>query len=415
MKKFIQKSTFVFMLGALALSSCKKEYDTPPLEDIPETAIMTIDELRTWQSTEGGIISINNEVSVYGIITMDETDGNVYKNIYMQDHTGAVNVRMLNGGGVYQGDSVRIYLKGTILSEYNGVLQIDSVDVDRNIIKQSTNNNFAPEIVSIDLITALKESQLIQMNDVQFIKPEVGQTFADGVELVSLDRVLEDADGNTIKIRTSGYAAFADEMIPAGSGSIVCIVSHFNGEVQLLIRSFSEISMSGERFSGLVSTKDFDNGDVQSGDWTTYQVTGPEVKWETSSAGGAPNDYGVISNFFGPEVGNIATENWLISPSIDLSSAASPYLNFDNACSYDGASLEILVSTDYDGASNPNEQGSWTNISGAATLSTGFFTWVNSTNMPIMTLGENVYIAFKYTGSGTDGRTWELDNIIIHE
>ncbi len=413
MKRFIQKSTFVFMLGALALSSCKKEYDTPPLEDIPETAVMTIDELRTWQATEGGVISIQNELSVYGIITMDETDGNVYKNIYMQDHTGAVNVRMLSGGGVYQGDSVRIYLKGTILSQYNGVLQIDSVDVDKNIIKQSTNNNFAPETISIDLITSLKESELIQINDVQFIKPEVGQTFADGEELVSLDRILEDVDGNTIKVRTSGYAAFADEMIPEGSGSIVCIVSHFNGEVQLLIRSFSEIAMNNDRFSGLVAAKDFDDGEINSGGWTTYQVAGPEVEWETSSAGGAPNDYGVISNYV--DGANIATENWLISPSIDLSEAASPYLNFDNACSYDGALLEILVSTDYDGASNPNEQGSWTNIGGLATLSTGFFTWVNSTNVPIGTLGENVYIAFKYTGSVSDGRTWELDNILIHE
>lgn len=413
MKRFIQKSTFVFMLGALVFSSCKKKYDTPPLEEIPETAIMTIDELRTWQGTEGGVISIQNELSVYGIITMDETDGNVYKNIYMQDHTGAVNVRMLSGGGVYQGDSVRIYLKGTILSEYNGVLQIDSVDVDRNIIKQSTNNSFAPEIVSIDMITSLKESELIQINDVQFIKPEVGQTFADGEELVSLDRVLEDADGNTIKVRTSGYAAFADQIIPEGSGSIVCIVSHFNGEVQLLIRSFSEISMNNERFSGLVSAKDFDDGEITTGGWTSYQVAGPEVKWETSSAGGAPNDYGVISNYI--DGVNITTENWFISPSIDLSDAASPYLNFDNACSYDGAAIEIFVSTDYDGTSNPNDQGSWTNISGAATLSTGFFTWVNSTDMPIMTFGENVHIAFKYTGSGADGRTWELDNIIIHE
>lgn len=415
MKRYILNSTFVLLLGILALYSCKKKYETPPLEEIPETDLLTIDELRTWQETEGGIISIQNEVSVYGIITMDETDGNVYKNIYMQDHTGAVNVRMLSGGGVYKGDSVQIYLKGTILSKYNGVLQIDSVDVDKNMIKQSTNNNFSPEDISIDLITSLKESQLIRINNVQFIQPEVGQTFADGEELISLDRVLEDAAGNTIKVRTSGYAAFADQLTPEGSGNIVCIVNHFNGEVQLLIRSFSEIEMNSERFIGLASAKDFDDGEITTGDWTTYQVAGAEVKWETSSAGGAPNDYAVISNFFGLEIGNIAAENWLISPPIDLSSAVAPYLNFDNACSYEGALLEILVSTDYDGTSNPNEQGSWTNISGAATLSTGFFTWVNSTNVSIGTLESSVHVAFKYTGSASDGRTWELDNIIIHE
>jgi hypothetical protein len=145
----------VFVL--LVLVGCKKEYDIPPITAIPETPTKTIAELRAWQNSEGGVISIDEELSVYGIVTMDENDGNIYKNIYMQDHTGAVNVRMLNGGGLYQGDSIRIYLKGTILSKYNGVLQIDSVDVDRNVVKLSTNNTFAPEVTTIDLVTYLKE------------------------------------------------------------------------------------------------------------------------------------------------------------------------------------------------------------------------------------------------------------------
>jgi hypothetical protein len=400
----------VFLL--LVLVGCKKDYDVPPITAIPETPTKTIAELRAWQNSEGGVISIDEELSVYGIVTMDENDGNIYKNIYMQDHTGAVNVRMLNGGGLYQGDSIRIYLKGTILSKYNGVLQIDSVDVDRNVVKLSTNNTFAPEVTTIDLVTSLKESQLIQLNNVQFIRPDVGQNFADGDNLESLDRILEDASGNVVKVRTSGYAAFADENVPSGSGNLVCIVNHFNGEVQLLIRSFKEIKFDSPRFPGLLLLKNFDDESVTSGGWTTYKVLG-ETEWETSSAGGAPTDYGVISNYTGTE--NLATENWLISPSVNLSSSAAPYLNFDNACSYNGDQLQILVSSDYDGVSNPNLQGTWTNLSGFATLSTGFFTWVNSSNINLGTLGTNVHVAFKYLGTASDGKTWEVENIAIHE
>ena len=255
MKQTKNISSLFLLAGLLFIVSCKKEYDTPPLPTIPETPIKTIDELRTWQGSEGGTISIQEELSVYGIVTMDEADGNIYKNIYLQDHTGAVNVRMVNGGGVYQGDSIRIYLRGAILSKYNGVLQIDSIDVDQNIIKQSTNNNFSPAVVAINEITALKESQLIRMEHVQFILPDLEKTFADGENLISEDRLLEDESGNLIKVRTSGYAAFADELLPEGSGSITCIVSHFNGEVQLLIRSFSEINMSGPRFPGYLTRK----------------------------------------------------------------------------------------------------------------------------------------------------------------
>lgn len=409
MKKRIQYNALFALLIAFTVLGCKKEYDTPPLPEASETETMTIAELRDWQSTAGGKISITDELSVYGVITMDETDGNIYKNVYLQDHTGAINVRMLNGGGVYQGDSVRIYLRGTVLNKFSGVLQIDSVDVDRNIFKQSTNNSFAAEVVGIDEITALKESELITIENVQFIKPDLSKTFADPENLVSEDRYLEDALGNTIKVRTSGYASFAGETPPTGSGNITCIVSHFNGSVQLLIRSFHEIDMNGERFPGQLLSKNFDDESVTSGDWTTHRVIG-DIDWETSSAGGAPTDYGVISNYV--DGSNYETENWLISPSIDLTAGDSPTLNFDNAYNFDGPTLEIFISTDYDGTSNPTEQGTWTGV--PATLSSGGFTWVNSGDIPLGAfIGANVHVAFKYTGTSSTGSTWELDNIVI--
>lgn len=404
------KILIVITAVIVLVTGCKKKYDTPPLPTIPETETMTIAELRAWQNELGGKISIQHDVSVYGIVTMDENDGNIYKNIYIQDHTGAINVRMLNSGGVYQGDSIRIYLNGAILNKYNGVLQIDSVDVDRNIIKQSTNNPFPPEVVGIDELTALKESQLIKLENVQFIKPELGNTFADGEELVSEDRYLEDPLGNLVKVRTSGYAAFADEMLPEGSGEIVCIASHFNGEVQLLIRSFKEIKLENERFPGLLLSKNFDDGEINSGDWTSYIVEGPEVIWETSSAGGAPNDYGVIKNYI--DGVNIPCENWLISPPIDLTAGDSPVLNFDNAYNYTGPTLQCFVSKDYDGVSDPNVQGTWYAVTFVA--STGGFTWVNSGDISMEAfIGTSTYVGFKYTGTASNGSTWELDNIII--
>ncbi len=406
-----RKLSALVVLSLLFLAgSCKKEYDVPPLTEIPETPTMTIAELRAWQAGTGGIISIDEELSVYGTITMDETDGNIYKNVYLQDASGAVNVRLLNGGGLYEGDSVRIYLKGTILNKYNGVLQIDSVDVDQNVIKQETNVGLAPNLVTIDMITSLMESQLIRLENVQFIKPQLGGTFADGENLVSLDRILEDADGNTVKVRTSGYAAFADEQLPSGSGSLVCIVNHFNGEVQLLIRSYDEINFNEARFPGLLMTKDFDDGDIYSDGWMTYNVLG-DVPWSTSSAGGAPNDYAVIKNYI--DGAFMACETWLISPSIDLTAGESPTLSFDNAYNYVGPTLQLMISTDYDGASNPAEQGTWTAV--AFTKSDlGGFVWVNSGAIPLGAfIGTNVHIAFKYTGTASSGSTWEVENIAV--
>lgn len=397
------------IIGAVAvLSSCKKEYDTPPLTSIPETPGITIDSLRTWQESVGGLISIDEELSVYGVITMDETDGNIYKNVYLQDATGAINVRILSGGGLYQGDSVRIYLNGTILNKYNGILQLDSVDVDNNVVKLDSDVDFAPLVTTIDQITPAIESQLVKLENVQFVAYEIGNTYADKDGLQSVNILLEDCSGNTIIVRTSGYAAFADELIAAGNGSLTAIVSHFNGtELQLYIRSFDEIDMTGTRCPGIVFTKTFDDDVLLSGGWSEVKVTGTTA-WETSTAGGAATPYASISNWNGSV--NVATENWLISPLIDLTPYSAPTLSFDNAKNYSGPVLEVLVSVNY--ANGDPNVATWTSLTPA--LSSGSWAWVNSGELSLAAfLYPDVRIAFKYTGSTSDGSTWEIDNVKI--
>lgn len=396
---------FILLIAA----GCKKEYDTPPLTAIPETPAITIDSLRNWQAAVGGKISIQDEVSVRGIITMDETDGNIYKNVYMQDATGGINVRILSGGGLYQGDSVRIYLKGTILNKYNGVLQLDSVNVDNNVVKLDSDVEFAPLVTTIDQITPALESQLVRLENVQFVKYELGNTYADAVGLQSVNILVEDCVGNTIIVRTSGYSSFAGEQIATGSGSFTAIVSHFNQtELQLYIRSYDEINMTGARCPGIVFNKDFDDEEITSGGWTEVKVTGTPF-WEISTAGGAATPYATIQNWNGTT--NIACENWLISPSFDLTPYAAPTLSFDNAKNYTGQVLEILISTNYTGNGDPTSA-TWASL--PASLSSGGWAWVNSGNIPLTAyLQTNVHIAFKYTGSSSDGSTWEIDNIKI--
>lgn len=401
----------IYSIAILAtLASCKKEYDTPPTIEYPDIdSVVTIQDLRDLHASQGNT-KFNTNVSVYGVITMDENDGNIYKSVYLQDATGGVNVRMLSGGGVYQGDSVRIALKDCYVSKYNGLLQLDSIDADVNIVKIATAINFPPEVVTIDQVTTAKESELIKFENVQFVSWELGEKFADKENLQSMDRTLEDQNGNTVIIRNSGYASFADADLPSGSGSIVCIVSHYNGEIQLLVRSYDEIQMTNARFPGLILKKDFNDDEVTSGGWSQYQVVGTETVWETSTAGGAPNPYVAASNYINGAKYN--SDLWLISPSIDLSGSTSPKFSFDNAYNYTGPALELYVSTDY--ISGAPSTGNWTNISTSAIWSGGGWTWVNSGDIDLTAyIGSNVHVAFRYQGNTSDGSTWEVDNIVI--
>lgn len=138
-------------MAAVILTGCKKEFDTPPVRTIPVGSVLTVDSLRSLY--QGERVRFTTDMSVYGVITADEANGNFYREVFMQDHTAAINVRLLNPGGLYLGDSVRIYLKGTVLSNYQGMLQLDSVDVDNNVFKQATQVFKAPRVVTMSELT----------------------------------------------------------------------------------------------------------------------------------------------------------------------------------------------------------------------------------------------------------------------
>jgi len=402
------KKLFITLPVALiVLASCKKEPDSPPIDTIEASQIITIDSLRNWETTTGPT-SITEDLSVYGIVTMDESSGNIYKQLYIQDHTGAIQVRLASSSDFKVGDSVRIALNGAYLSDYAGVIQLDSIDPTTDIIKQSANNVKNPEVKTFADITLADEGRLVKLENVQFQNSQLGTTFADAINQSSENRLIEDCDGNVMIVRTSGFANYAGTELPTGSGSMVCIVNQFNGELQLILRSFNEIMLTGTRCSGQLLFKDFDDNSVTSGGWIVQQVIGVET-WTTSTAGGAPEPYGVIDNFNGT---NSQTESWLISPALDLSASTAANLSFENACNYTGAALQVLISTNYSGTGDPNGA-AWTALT--ATWSAGSWAWVNSSVIDLSAyLQSNVRIAFKYTGSNSDGKTWEIDDIEIN-
>lgn len=403
--KQIKLLSFLFVIAAI--TACKKEPDSPPVGTLTSSQIITIDSLRNWE-TSAGPLSIQEDLSVYGVITMDESSGNIYKQLYIQDHTAAIQMRLTTSSDFKVGDSVRVHLQGAYLSEYAGVIQLDSIDPTKDIILQSSNNPFNPTTKTLTEITLADEGKLVKIDDVQFQFSELGNTYADAINQSSENRLIEDCSGNTMIVRTSGFASFAGTALPTGNGSMVCIVNQFNGELQLIVRSFNEVLLTDSRCPGQLLLKDFDDNSVTSGGWIVQQVVGVET-WTTSTLGGAPEPYGVIDNYNG---GNSATESWLISPALDLSNSASADLSFENACNYTGAALQLLISTNYPGTGDPNGY-TWTALT--ATWSSGSWTWVNSGVIDLSAyLQSNVRIAFKYTGSDTDGKTWEIDDVVIN-
>ena len=402
------KLTLIALALSLGISSCKKEFDEPPLNTIATGNVITLDSLVN--SYVGADIKFTTDISVYGVVTADEVDGNLYKNIFVQTGTSAINLRLLNSGGVYIGDSIRINLKGTTLTKYNGMIQLDSVDVDKNIIKQATNVVITPTVVNVTDLNASMQSRLVRLNNVEFDALELSNTWADAVNQTSQDRTLTDCSGNTVIVRTSGYATYAGLQIAQNNGTLVAIVGVYGTTIQLYLRSLGEVVMPNTRCSGMppLLIKDFTDGSTTSGGWNIQTVIGTST-WSIYVAGG--DNVGKISNWTGST--NLATENWFISPSMDLSSTTNPGLSFRNAYNFTGAALEVYVSTDY--VSGLPSTATWVPLTGFI-WSPGSYTFVDSGNSSLAAYKtSNTHFAFKYTGSTTDGSTWELDNIIVAE
>ena len=354
---------------------------------------------------------------------MDETSGNLYKEAYVQDGTASMYLRFTSSSGLYEGDSIRIDLQGTTLKMYNMMLQLDSLDADLNIFKQATQLATVSEtttLAEIALDGSSFQAKLVQINNVEFICDDLNNSFADGANQESLNRYLQDEIGNQLIVRTSGYSNFADQIIPSGNGTVTAIVSQYNDDVQILLRRPSEAQLTNDRLDdcdgtgggsgngSLILNKNFDDNSVTSGGWTTQLVSGPSnCDWGIYEGS---NSAAKASNYL--DGTNSACESWLISPAVDLTGTA-PSLSFRNTYNFSGDPLMLMVSTDYSGSGDPNSA-NWTDLTSQVVWSGGGFEWISSGDIDLSNYTQaNVYIAYKYIGSNSDGSTWEIDDVQI--
>ena len=160
--------------------------------------------------------------------------------------------------------------------------------------------------------------------------------------------------------------------------------------------------------------KDFNDLSLTSGGWTT-QIIIDTTNWFVDSFGG--DDFVKVTNYSNSQ--NVPSNTWLISPAVDLSSATQPMLSFETIMKWPGSALVLHISTDYNGTSNPTQQGTWTDITALATWdvdNTTWGSWTPSGDVDLTSyISSTTYIAYEYLGSANSGSTWEIDNIKITE
>ncbi len=432
-KRFIITTVLLLGITALFLNSCVKQPpDPPPASNIPfnPNKVLTIQQIKNIYIDSSGAYTFTDTISLFAVVTADESSGNIYKSAYVQDNTGAIQLNFINAGGLYVGDSVRILLLGSTIDQYHDLNQIQNLSVADNIYKIKTNINIEPEHTTIDEIKNNRsywESRLVKLDSVQFTEAMLGETFADTVNLTTENRDMEDCDGNILVVRTSGYANFAGKTIPEGNGSIVAIETFYasgsNVTDQLIIRNYNEVQLNGSRCGsgggGVIEpvaevNEEFnsveDYTDVSLDGWTNIIVEGNR-RWQGKTFSG--NKYAQASGYNS----NLdAMETWLITPPV-INTNGDKILTFKGGIAYwqhlpGNVPMTVLASTDYDGSNF--ETATWTELSpNLPDENSANYSWVESGEVSLADFVGNVAIAFKYTGSGTESTSFQVDDVVI--
>lgn len=257
MLKSIKKYGILVLIAMLVLTSCmnknarKNNYPTPDVDfELPIGHVYTIDTLLYMWQTEG-THQFTEDASVYGIVTDDETSGNLYKASFIQDGDKAIELYMKSTSGLRIGDSVRVYLKGATLSEYSGTPQIQ--DLEPKHVTILANGKFInPAEISTTAVNSSYICRLVKFNHVEFRAADRGNTYAPDnaygqYNLAQYDDVDSLVDEKII-VRTSNYASFAKRQLPQGNGSIIGILTYYSttGVYQFTIRTISEVQMNND-------------------------------------------------------------------------------------------------------------------------------------------------------------------------
>ena len=121
-----------------------------------------------------------------------------------------------------------ISLGGNIFTNNSGTEQlggIEPTEIGTSILIGDANMNVAPKSTTIEDLGDDDIHSLVRLDGIQFSDGNTGVTYADVVNNFSQNLDLEDCEGNTIIIRSSNFADFADALTPDGNGSITAIYS----------------------------------------------------------------------------------------------------------------------------------------------------------------------------------------------
>lgn len=431
---------------ALTLGSCMGDgYADPDLtEKVPaspwgnnslrEKNVISIADLKTQFATiinsDNGYKQIEKDMMIKAVVTGNDVSGNIYNQVSVQDASGAIIIA-INGSGLSGylpvGQEILVNLKGLYIGSYKKLPQIGGVNTKLSdgslgmgkIERAIWNEHF--KILNpgeADASTVVPEEfDLTKLTDAAYMEANVGKLMtlkkvkfasANGTNVWAPDDTntsLELIDAETGKkisssnlvVRNSGYSKFANEVVPQGVFDITGIFTRYNNTWQIVLRSTDDLK-------SVVLAYLSEPFDASQGNFTIDNIKladGVEFVWKWASAAYGMKASGYVNG------SKQELQSRLKSPAIDLKSAKSAKLMFDQAINFaSDMKQECKVQISTDGKT-------WTDLDVQGYPAGNSWDFVSSTADLTKYCGKTIYIGFLYSSSPTGAPTWEVKNFAV--
>ncbi len=431
---------------ALTLGSCMGDgYADPDLtEKVPaapygnnslrEKNVISIADLKTQFATiinsDNGYKLIEKDMMIKAVVTGNDVSGNIYNQVSVQDASGAIIIA-INGSGLSGylpvGQEILVSLKSLYIGSYKKLPQIGGVNTKLSdgslgmgkIERAIWNEHF--KILNpgeADASTVVPEEfDLTKLTDAAYMDANVGKLMtlkkvkfasANGTNVWAPDDTntsleLIDAETgkrinkNNLVVRNSGYSKFANEVVPQGVFDITGIFTRYNNTWQIVLRSTDDLK-------SVVLAYLSEPFDASQGNFTIDNIKladGVEFVWKWASAAYGMKASGYVNG------SKQELQSRLKSPAIDLKSAKSAKLMFDQAINFaSDMKQECKVQISTDGKT-------WTDLDVQGYPTENSWTFVSSTADLTKYCGKTIYIGFLYSSSPTSAPTWEVKNFAV--
>lgn len=431
---------------ALTLGSCMGDgYADPDLtEKVPaapygnnslrEKNVISIADLKTQFATiinsDNGYKLIEKDMMIKAVVTGNDVSGNIYNQVSVQDASGAIIIA-INGSGLSGylpvGQEILVNLKGLYIGSYRKLPQIGGVNTKLSdgslgmgkIERAIWNEHF--KILNpgeADASTVVPEEfDLTKLTDAAYMDANVGKLMtlkkvkfasANGTNVWAPDDTntsLELIDAETGKrisssdlvVRNSGYSKFANEVVPQGVFDITGIFTRFGDTWQIVLRNTDDLK-------SVVLAYISEPFDASQGNFTIDNIKladGVEFVWKWASAAYGMKASGYVNG------SKQELQSRLKSPAIDLKSAKSAKLMFDQAINFaSDMKQECKVQISTDGKT-------WTDLDVQGYPAGNSWDFVSSTADLTKYCGKTIYIGFLYSSTPTGAPTWEVKNFAV--